>query len=69
MAGKVLEALRALFVIDHHEVRVGASIGIAMFPEAGSDVGILMKNADEAMYGAKEHGRGRYQFYGVPAGD
>ena len=69
VARKVLEALRKFFVIDQHEVRVDASIGIAMFPEAGSDVGILMKNADEAMYSAKEHGRGRYQFYGVPAGD
>ncbi len=66
VAVKVLEALRALFLVDERQVRVGASIGIALFPEAGDDVGALMKNADAAMYGAKEHGRGRYEFYGVP---
>ena len=58
----MLEALHALFLVDQHEVRVGASIGIALFPEAGDDGGALIKNADAAMYGAKEHGRGRYEF-------
>jgi EAL domain-containing protein (putative c-di-GMP-specific phosphodiesterase class I) len=44
-------------------VVVGASIGIAAWPLDGDDGDALLRNADSAMYHAKEHGRGQYQFY------
>jgi EAL domain-containing protein (putative c-di-GMP-specific phosphodiesterase class I) len=46
-----------------HDLVVGASIGIAIFPNDGATAGELVKNADAAMYAAKESGRGRYEFY------
>ena len=42
---------------------IGASIGIALFPSDAPDIETLMKNADMAMYRAKELGRNNYQFY------
>lgn len=42
---------------------ITASIGIAMFPEDGTDMETLFKCADAAMYLAKENGRNRYRFY------
>jgi diguanylate cyclase (GGDEF)-like protein len=50
------------FLIDSHHLVVTTSIGIAVYPHDGIDEGILLKNADIAMYQAKQTGRGRYQF-------
>ncbi len=63
VARRSLEALRAPFTLERHEVSVSGSIGISLFPGDGEDVETLLKNADTAMYHAKEAGRGRYQFY------
>ena len=49
--------------IDNHETFVSASVGIAVFPEDGSDANTLLKNADTAMFRAKENGRHCFQFY------
>ncbi|HEX8986487.1 MAG TPA: EAL domain-containing protein [Rhodocyclaceae bacterium] len=49
--------------IHDHEIRVGASIGVALFPEDGDDALTLMKHADTAMYAAKSEGRGIYRFF------
>jgi diguanylate cyclase (GGDEF)-like protein len=49
--------------IDNHETFVSASVGIAVFPEDGSDARVLLKNADTAMFRAKENGRHCFQFY------
>jgi diguanylate cyclase (GGDEF)-like protein/PAS domain S-box-containing protein len=62
-AQKLLDALAPPFELDGHEVFAGASIGIAMSPSDGGDADILLKNADTAMYRAKERGRNIYQFY------
>nr|CRH05190.1 Putative response regulator receiver modulated diguanylate cyclase/phosphodiesterase with PAS/PAC sensor(S) [Candidatus Magnetococcus massalia] len=63
VARKVLGELRNSISIKGHDIYVGASIGIAIFPDNGGDVENLTKNADMAMYRAKESGRNNYQFF------
>ncbi len=63
IAGKILDKLATPFVIDTHELFVGASIGIAMYPEAGDSVEALVQSADIAMYDAKSRGKNAYQFF------
>jgi diguanylate cyclase (GGDEF)-like protein len=63
VAWRLLESLRIPFEIDSHEVFATASIGIAVFPFDGNDAETLLKNADTAMYSAKDRGRNNYQFY------
>lgn len=60
-ADKILLALRTPCRIDEHDLRVGASIGIATYPNDGADAETLVKNADVAMYHAKACGRDNYQ--------
>lgn len=62
-AEKILVALRAPHHIDQHELHVTGSIGIVTYPEDGTDAETLMKNADFAMYHAKERGRDSAQFF------
>ena len=63
LATRLLDRLAEPFLVrgDHHFV--SASIGIVMLPDDGSSVEILLKNADAAMYRAKEAGRGRFEFF------
>ncbi|MEG3640940.1 two-component system response regulator [Magnetococcus sp. PR-3] len=63
VARKVLEELQKSIHIKGHDIFVGASIGIALYPTNGSNVETLTKNADMAMYRAKESGRGNYKFF------
>ena len=49
--------------LDDQETFTSASVGIAMFPDDGADAGTLLKNADTAMFRAKEQGRRCFQFY------
>ena len=63
VAGKMLSATLRPFTLEGQECRVTASIGIAMYPADGEDEQTLMKNADSAMYYAKEEGKNNYQFY------
>jgi diguanylate cyclase (GGDEF)-like protein len=63
VARELIKALSKPFDIDGHTVYVGASVGIALYPEDGSDGADLLKKADTAMYRAKEHGRNRFAYY------
>ncbi len=63
LAETVLAALAAPVVVGEHELVVGASIGISVFPEDGADAESLIRAADMAMYAAKSRGRNGYVFY------
>ncbi len=64
VARKILNALRQPFTLGEGlDVAVGASIGIATYPECGDDTEALMRTADVAMYQAKRDGRNLYTFY------
>lgn len=63
IAQKVLESILKVVVIKGQEIYTTTSIGISLFPYDGQTMQILMKNADLALYRAKEHGRNNYQFY------
>ena len=62
-AQKVLDAVAHPYSIDGHELVTTPSIGISVYPNDGRDVETLLKNADAAMYHAKESGRNNYQFF------
>jgi diguanylate cyclase (GGDEF)-like protein/PAS domain S-box-containing protein len=62
-AVKMLQALAAPHRVDQHELRVTSSIGIVVYPDDGTDVEVLLKHADIAMYHAKDQGRNNYQFF------
>ncbi|CAO3447759.1 putative bifunctional diguanylate cyclase/phosphodiesterase [Azospirillum largimobile] len=63
VAERVLEAFAPPFRICGHDHFVTASIGIALYPSDGSDSPELLRNADLALYRAKERGRNRYEFF------
>lgn len=63
VARNVIRALDEPIAVGTHRLYVGTSIGIAVHPEDGEDAATLVKNADAAMYLAKERGRGNYQFF------
>lgn len=63
IADKVINALSDPFIVQGHELYITGTIGIAMFPEAGEDVVTLVRNADVAMYRAREQGANYYQVY------
>ncbi len=63
LAQKILDALVLPYQINGNELHISASIGIAIFPEDGEDVGTLLKNSDIAMYHAKDAGRNNFQYF------
>jgi diguanylate cyclase (GGDEF)-like protein/PAS domain S-box-containing protein len=63
IARKILEAIRAPFVFGNQELHITTSIGIAIYPTDGDDPDDMMRNADIAMYRAKDLGRDAYQRY------
>ncbi|WP_318556747.1 EAL domain-containing protein [Geobacter anodireducens] len=63
VAKKLIGLFSTPFLLMGHELYITASIGIALFPSDGDTVDALLKNADAAMYHAKEQGKNNYQFY------
>lgn len=63
VARKILFDLAVPFLLGPHEIFTSASIGIALFPADGRDLDVLLRNADAAMYQAKETGRKGFQFF------
>ena len=63
VAGKLQEASRQHYQIDHHELTIAPSMGIALFPQDGADFDTLTQSADVAMYHAKLDGRNTYRFF------
>lgn len=63
VAGKVLDTVSHPYLIDRLTLNVTPSIGISVYPDDGRDVEELMRNADSAMYHAKESGRNNYQLF------
>lgn len=63
VAEKILATCSQPYRVRGHEVHVGVSIGISLFPNDGNDADTLTRNADAAMYHAKQLGRHNYQFY------
>jgi diguanylate cyclase (GGDEF)-like protein/PAS domain S-box-containing protein len=62
-AARMLAAVAEAHSIDDHELHVTTSIGVSVYPDDGADAEALIKNADTAMYQAKENGRHSYQYF------
>jgi diguanylate cyclase (GGDEF)-like protein/PAS domain S-box-containing protein len=62
-ARRILEAVSEAHSIDKHDLHVTTSIGVSVYPSDGLDAETLIKNADTAMYQAKENGRQSYKFF------
>lgn len=63
VAQKIVDDFARPFVLAGHEIYVTPSLGVTIYPLDGGDSESLIKNADTAMYRAKEHGRNHYRFY------
>jgi diguanylate cyclase (GGDEF)-like protein/PAS domain S-box-containing protein len=63
VGARLAAALREPFFVAHHELVITASMGISIFPRDGTDVSTLRRNADAAMYEAKQRGKDRIRFY------
>jgi len=63
VAQRILSAISKPFIIEGKEIFTSCSIGAALYPDDGSDIDTLLKNADAALYHAKNQGRNNHQFY------
>ena len=63
LADRITKAMAEPFVVDIHDVVIGASVGIAVAPGDGTDADTLLRHADLALYRAKAEGRGTYHFF------
>lgn len=63
IAERIITSIGEPMVLDGHEVQVGASIGIAIFPDDAEDIESMIAHADMAMYSAKEDGRNTYRLF------
>lgn len=63
VAEKFIRTLSQPLIVEGHTLYVSASIGLSVFPKDGVDTATLLRNADAAMYSAKEHGKNNYQHF------
>lgn len=63
LGARIVDTLAQPFELDGQTILVGASVGISVFPDSGNDATELLKNADLAMYSAKESGKGLFEFF------
>ena len=63
VARKIMDSFKLPFMIDGHQIVVTPSIGISIYPDDGEDIDCLLRNADMAMYQAKQRGGNKYLFY------
>ncbi|RXJ90247.1 diguanylate cyclase [Arcobacter sp. CECT 8983] len=63
VCGRILELITEPIKVKGHILNTSASIGVSMFPDDGVDISTLIKNADTAMYHAKEKGKNNFQYY------
>jgi diguanylate cyclase (GGDEF)-like protein/PAS domain S-box-containing protein len=63
-AMRLLRAMAEVYSIDNHQIYATGCIGISLYPGDGRDADMLIRNADTAMYRAKQNGRQSYQFFG-----
>ena len=63
LADQIIDLLRRTFLVNGHAINIGASIGIAVFPNDGDSMELLMKGADLALYHSKALGKGRFHFF------
>jgi len=62
-ASRMVEVIGRTYVIEDQTMNIGASVGVVLAPADGSNFNILLRNADLALYRAKEEGRGRFRFF------
>src|ERR1039457_2656157 len=62
-AERLMDTMNAGFVVQGRSLTITCSLGISVFPEHGADSEILIKNADAAMYCAKDSGRNNFRFF------
>lgn len=63
VAEKIIGAMSEIFTIDSHEIHIGASVGVSLYPLDGQNALELLKMSDTAMYSAKERGTNQFEFY------
>jgi len=63
IANNILKALKEAFYIDDQQIYIGASIGITIYPNDGDSASILLRNADQGMYSAKNKGRSTFSYF------
>lgn len=63
LAERIMEAFRSPYFVGNHEFHITSSIGIALYPDDGETSEILVRNADIAMYKAKDSGRNHFHFF------
>jgi diguanylate cyclase (GGDEF)-like protein len=63
IAAKIVASISRPFNIEPTQLSVTASVGVCIYPDAGTDAEMLLQNADAAMYGVKVHGRNGYEVY------
>lgn len=62
----ILRTTGTIYRIDNHDISCSLSIGVAIYPESGTDAATLIKHADSAMYQAKQAGKNSFHFHALP---